>query len=201
MAGERNRRQSKPRTPPDVVREIARLTLVESLGPKAIEGLLEADARYAGRVPSRRTIVNLRRRYLEQDDDGEPWSVLGSEPGEAALLLPIIRTLMRTPFRRRPLSRQLASAILAIRDAAPDLAPWSAYNLAVFALTGSSGPDVDAYLAFAPWRGERELARYVELYQGGAVGEFLNPNYEDPDELYRAAMAAREEEVHDGEQR
>ena len=68
-------------------------------------------------------------------------------------------------------------------------------------MTGSSGPDVDAYLAFAPWRGERELARYVELYEGGAVGEFFNLNYEDPDELYRAAMAAREEEVHDDEQR
>ena len=192
IQSQRNRGKRRPHTPPDVRQEIARMTLVDGLGPSDIFRLLSDDARFSDRVPSLKTINNHRRRLRSPDPD-QPWSVFDAEPGEAELVLPVLRKLQNLPSRPgflMPL--EIAHALIAIRRAAPDVPAWSAYHLAVFAVAGLSLQSVHAYLAFAPWRSDENAQAYMGLQAPGVELVF---EYEDPDEAYAAEMAQREREA------
>lgn len=205
-AARRNVRKRPFKTAADIEREVVRLSWPPfEFGPDAIANALATDPVFADRqLPTVRTIVNIRKRHRPADP-ADPWTSLGADPGDAELVLPVLRALIRrsTLLGQRPwLDRAQAEAIVAIRRAAPDLDPWSVYNLTVFILSGVvDAADVDAYLAFGSWRDETAAEQYGNAYRDGVIGQALNLNYEDPDEVYLAEMNRRAQEARDDEQR
>jgi hypothetical protein len=99
----------------------------------------------------------------------EPWTFVDSDPDDAALILPALRAWIEwSQGRYGPISKPQAEWIVRIRRAAPDIPPGEAAIRA-------QGParDLEAYLAWAPWRGPDHAAAYVDAFRRGWITTFV----------------------------
>lgn len=152
------------------MRDVARKLFVEQgLTPAAIDEELlrrfpEADP------PSRRTIESWVATF--RTEGGEPWTLtLGTEE-TAELVLPVLQAIVEhSEGRVRTIGVEAARWVVAVRRAVPDLDPWDAYLVArqYLAAAGTSTTELDLLLAYAPWRGASEAARYGRAITRGLV--------------------------------
>jgi hypothetical protein len=140
------------RTDPNVLQRIRELSSDGYTGP-AIERMLTADAEYADRTPSLRTIQDVMR---EQPVTSEWWSVAEATPEEAALVLPVLADRIThlaemegVSIRKLGtvrLAKDLAGWIAKVRAIEPSIPPRDAYRLA-WRYWLNPTPDLDQDLA------------------------------------------------------
>jgi hypothetical protein len=134
-----------------------RLIAIEHPDWSAPQVLKELDSRLKPADVSLRQVQRFLREFSQPDASG-PWSWAEGEPEDAALVLPVIRSLIEDEWAptRWP-TVAVASWIVRIHRAFPDdeLAadPALVYALAALANRGGEHLEtVQTYLAFTPWR-------------------------------------------------
>jgi len=158
------RRRGRPHIPDEIQVEIERLAYLEV--PSAeIEKRLKQKFGEAV-APSLRTIQRLVAK-LTPTDPSSPWSLADAEGDDAELILPVLASVIeKTEGERQHLTRAEADWIERIRRAAPDLPPtvelfWLARDYILRTEREESTADIDAFLAFAPWRLGEPRQRYL----------------------------------------
>jgi hypothetical protein len=162
------------RIDPDIEAEIRKLVL-EGWTPPQIERHLSSKEDFADRVPDIRTIRRRVAWYWPEDSRGDtsgPWTWADADGEEAALVLPVLGAVLdHTQGRIAGFTKNQARWVLKVRRAAPDLDPWyvwrvaAAYQLAVQKGTEADRDSLDALLAFAPWRSQEAMDRFVRWAQ------------------------------------
>ena len=137
--------------------------------PDIHEALVERFT--AGRAPKLRTV---QRWVAQKSDPSGAWRFADADAEDAALLLPVLAALIsETRGRRKELSNAEAERVAKICGAAPGVDPWYAYVLARLYMlreqANMASPDIDAYLAYAPWRGKQEADAYGQALEEGWV--------------------------------
>jgi hypothetical protein len=128
-----------------------------------------------GRAPDPRTVRRIVAEFrAESDDESAPWS-----PDSADILACIVPVIERTGGLVRWFSTEQARLLARIRRVAPDLECYSAYILARHYQSrlarGASVAKLDAWLAFAPWRGAVERDRYDRAVEAGWIERYGSP--------------------------
>lgn len=95
--------------------------------------------------------------------------------------MPCLAEIIESSEGQRPyVTIDEARAIAQIRGLAPDIDLWSVFYYGRLVVFAGSDPDVlrrlDAVLAFAPWRGDKERARLVKAEK---VGWLPGPKWKD----------------------
>jgi hypothetical protein len=164
--------------PLDIEQQITTYGL-RGVGAVAIEEYLNNDARYAGRVPTLRTIQR-RVKEIRPPDPSGPWSFSDADVDEARLVLPILAAAI-LDGEGQGITRGEAALIAQIAEACPDLAEQSALNVLYLARLYQARSankertnDLDAYLAFAAWRGDEEYATWRYAIDQGWIDDALN---------------------------
>ena len=135
-------------------------------GPRHIWDELNTRAargEIAGTVPTLRSIQRLVSEWTPLEDT-DPWRLEHADGADAALILPVLRAVIaRTQGRVLSLTIGEAKWIVRLREAAPDIPPWAAYQLARMYLTNkAAGLDTDALdriIAAAPWGNPHQYRR------------------------------------------
>lgn len=167
-ATERKRRH----VPLEVERAIGNLAL-RGFTPIQIYRHLEEKEEFKGKLPSLRTVQTIVKQNLPRDPS-EPWSLADSKRGDVPSVLETLAAVIeQTEGRITSLSVAQAEWIARIDSAAPDIDPWDRFLVTVMyqklAETDGSTKDLDAFLAFAPWRGNEALIRYNKAFQSGYI--------------------------------
>lgn len=111
-------------------------------------------------IPSLRAVQAWVKKYRPPDPSG-PWSLRDADGEMAALVLPALAAVITFSRGNHLVTRAEAAMIARIRTACPDVplmpSPWgNAWYLARLYLarenSGDAASDLDALLAFAPWR-------------------------------------------------
>lgn len=106
-------------------------------------------------IPGQRSVQTWVKKYRPADPSG-PWSLRDADPAEAALVLPVLAKVIARSQGKRTISRAEAAMIVRIRTACSDMPEGSAWRLAqlyrVRETNNEPTDDLDAVLAFAPWR-------------------------------------------------
>ncbi|MDA1061658.1 MAG: hypothetical protein O2895_01915 [Chloroflexi bacterium] len=141
--------------------------------PAALRKLAESEGGGSWKVPSLRTVQRIAAR-ARPADPSEPWSIEDSSPEDARVVLDFLAEVIEgTQGRIREVTREEAVWIVRLRCLAPPLS--FAETLLLSALyrerrgAGKPTDDLDAYLAFAPWRGRGEAASYYRAFLGGVI--------------------------------
>jgi hypothetical protein len=124
-------------------------------------------------IPSRRTIERDVNEIQPPDPSGL-WSFSPVEGEDATFVLTTLATVIyQTGGRVTRLGNRTADWVQAIHAVVPDLDPWNAFVLArMYEARGERNLDVDdldAWLAFGPWRGPEAASRYGEVVSKGWV--------------------------------
>jgi len=125
-------------------------------------------------IPHERTI---RRRIGATSPSSGPSDLYRPMKDEdAALVLPVLAAvIIETEGRRTNLTVDEAERIAGIRRAANDLALFEVFRLARLYLLHErlekGTQDIDAYLAFAPWRDDEHQKTYLKAIAKGWVSE------------------------------
>ena len=164
----RKRHRASPFGP---MKDVARRLFVEQgLTPAAIEEELLRRYPDAPDFPGKRTIESWVAAF--RTEGGEPWMLtLGTEE-TAELVLPVLQAVVEhSEGRVRTIGIETARWVVAVRRAAADLDPWDAFLVArqYVAAAGASTSGLDWLLAYAPWRGPSEAARYGRAITRGLV--------------------------------
>ena len=116
--------------------------------------------------PSPRTV----RRIVNQELRGnasEPWTLVGSKlspAGNQFVVETLGAVLHRTAGRRSGLTVLEAGWVARVRQLAPQLSPWDAYRVAsLYAMRKDRDEptdDLDALLAYSPWRSSEHAYKY-----------------------------------------
>ena len=109
---------------------------------------------------SAKTRKRLRKRISDIEATGE----------DAALILPVLAELIEASGGRlKVISNAKAKWIVRLRHVAGDLPPWTIYEIAhTYMLRHErqdSTDDLNAFLAFAPWRSEENAKRFNSAVQ------------------------------------
>jgi hypothetical protein len=172
----------RPTTDPEVLNEIAQLA-TSGYSPSDIHRMIQTNPRFGGpySVPALRTVQEHVRRLQVHDTSGT-WSLTSVDPTTAGLVLDALATIIEsTEGRVHAITNAEAQWVVTIRQARPDVSPWTAFVLARSATRrearGESLDVLTLYLALAPWRGSDETreearARYFAL-TGEAGMDFL----------------------------
>ena len=136
-----------------------------------IERVLGAAPGFRDEMPDTRTIQRYVQRVRQGSGPDEPWTRTEMAGDDAILVLDVLTTLVLRIGSPRSITRAQARWLLWVRQAAPDLDPLAAWQVALLYLARerSSAPDyadLDAVLALAPWRSEQARSTYLE-----ALGE------------------------------
>lgn len=174
-------------TPVEIRREVHRLVREEGV-TNAAEIYRYLERKFTGTgvpVPSERSIRNLVRELVPPDPSG-PWAPgPDNDPREDALIL---TTLAERP-RRWPdrwagkdwlaITNEHARWLVWLRTGWPDIDPLVALALAAEYRArreaGRETADLDAYLAFAPWRSRDAYQQWDAAIKAGLVQE--PPNF------------------------
>lgn len=162
----------------DVQAAIEDLALNSTWTPSQIERELLKEEQFKNedretgtRLPSLRTIQTIVKEVRQLDLSGR-WELPDADAdGGAALVLDVLAAVIEeTKGRRQYLTKMEAAWVIRIRRAAPDLPPsFDTYRLARLYMTREHwqmpSPDLDALLAFAPWRSEERRQAYVRALQ------------------------------------
>lgn len=148
---------------------------MKGLSPAAIERDLQDRAGKgefpAEWIPSRRTIERDVNEIQPPDPSGL-WAFSPAEGEDATFVLTTLATVIyQTGGRVARLGNRTADWVQAIHAVAPDLDPWNVFVLArMYEARGERNLDVDdldAWLAFGPWRGAEAASRYGEAVSKG----------------------------------
>lgn len=160
-----------------IEKDIEAMVLAHYKPPAIHEELVK---RHKSRAPSLRTVETWYRKLSPPDVTGA-WSF--TEADEPELVLPVLAALIsETRGRRKELTNAEAEWIAKICGAAPGIDPWYAYILARLYMlrkqAGLTSLDIDAYLAYAPWRGEQEAQAYGQALEEGWVSNvpYMSPS-------------------------
>ena len=105
--------------------------LLAGFSPKRTLDRLSGDKRYAGRLPSARTVGYIAAQ-LRPPTDEHTWRLTSAAPEEAALVLPVLAELQRrSEARVFSLTNSTARWVAHIRQIAPSLEPFEAFRFAV----------------------------------------------------------------------
>lgn len=128
---------------------------------------LQADAKFAGRVPVTRTVQRIVRKARLEDTSG-PWSLASADPAEAAAVVPVVAALAVAGIAAT-VTRAEARLIVVIRAASPDLPPLWAWRVARKYLTRQQDSQptasLDLLVALAPWRSDADWQRFLAVAQ------------------------------------
>ena len=128
------------------------------------------EARFGTRAPSLRTVQDVVRG-LRPRDESEPWTLADAEDNSAAWLMEVLASAIeRTNGGRRFLTKEEAQWLGKIHSSARDVPPGLGFELARQYIRretrGEPTYDIDALIAFAPWRSDEHRARYwVQLIE------------------------------------
>ena len=119
------------------------------------------------RIPHIRTIQRIVRENTPQDPSA-PWQLAEASGGDAALVLPVLAAMIEvSEGRLKALSTAKAEWIVKLRRVADDLPLWAIYELTIKYMLRrerhNPTDDLDAFLAFAPWRSKEHNKRYCGL--------------------------------------
>jgi hypothetical protein len=145
---------------------------VDGWTPAQISKELHRQEQFMGRVPEDRTIQR-RVAALQARDASGAWSVADATTRDARLILDTLAAVIEhTAGRVLSLTRSEAAWVARIYHAAPELHPLWRWRLArLYRLREAhheSVADLDAMLAFAPWR-EGAKQRYDKAVRAGWV--------------------------------
>lgn len=125
---------------------------------RAVEEKFESGVR-----PKARTVQDMVREVRSRPRSGA-WQIWDAEPEDAVVVLGALAELMRTSFgRTTKISQEDARWIIRLsRAGVGDLPPGILHDLAIqYQLRGTEDvSDLDALIAFTPWRSERAYERY-----------------------------------------
>ena len=166
------KRKRAPRIDPDVIAAIQMLAL-DGMGAEKVQAMLEDIPRFQGRVPaSVKTIRKYALQVAPPDPSGR-WSPIGRSDASMAVLRALAEIIERTEGRIRSVSVAEAERITRLDRLAPDLIPLDLWGLARVYGTREADEaptdDLDAYLAFGPWRGVEERLRYQAAVDAGWI--------------------------------
>lgn len=135
---------------PDV-RHAVEDELLAGYSPKRTLDRLSGDDRFAGRLPSPRT-VGYMAAQLRAPADTHTWRLTTAAPDEAALVLPVLAELQRrSEARVFSLTSSTAHWVARVRRIAPDLDAFEAFRFAVryqrAEYDGTDTANLDAELA------------------------------------------------------
>lgn len=172
--------------------EIDALTAIGRTPAQVHKELRENEA-FRARLPSLRTIQRLAKASTPEDPSGQ-WSVAAASDDELTAVPPVLAAVIeKTEGTRTAITQAEARHISHIAKAAPDLTPWETYFLArLYVKRGEDGDpvdDLDAFVAFAPWRAPENLLRYESAATKGHVIRVPGPL------LYRAKFDAEPDVV------
>lgn len=154
----RTKRTRGPRTSPDVRDAIEQLAAAGNSNAD-IQLLLDRDERFKGRVPVSLVTVGRIARAARQRD-AQPFSLLTFDADDARLVLPVLAHLRTVTDAPWALTQDVARWIVRVRKAAPDVAPYTAFQFAIRYLSAQTRPvemsarmppisDLDTALAIA----------------------------------------------------
>ena len=173
------RRKRRRNFPLEVLEEIAHLA-EKGVNAAQITRRLELDARFAdGRLPAERTVQDIVRGLAAPRDESGRWTFNEADPDDAALILPVLAAVIQeTEGRRTYFTRAQAEFIGRIRRLAPELDGFRVYRLArlylFFEARGEPARDVEAFLAFAPWRSEEQREAYQRALENEWIPEITS---------------------------
>jgi hypothetical protein len=147
--------------------------ILRELEEEVRSGSLTAD-----RVPGIRTIERWVKDTQPKDSSGR-WRLSVVDAEDASFLLTVRAAVISgTDGRVRELTVATVGWLRAIHAVAPDLEPWSAHRLARSYLSRieqeQDTGDLDAWLAFGPWRGMEAAAAYERAVREGWVDHRLS---------------------------
>lgn len=157
----------------DVELEIRRLVDKE-LSPSQIFQKLDSQPEFRDKVPSLRTIER-RVSELRPRDPSDRWDWQQEVVEDTRAVLDVLQAVIeRTEGRKYALTNREAQFVERVLKAAPGLNPWAVYLVARYILTTEINvrvrarrapnegdmAEVDAFLAYQPWKSERHLERY-----------------------------------------
>ena len=130
-------------------------------GPQIYEAVTDV---YGKLAISLKTVQNIIRQL---PDLGEPWRFAQFDADDAALLLPVVAAVDYKSRGARQVSFGEAEWVCRVLKAVPDMPPYAAFQVAGFYFRRAEigryeNPDLDALLAYAPWRNEAAWAQYNE---------------------------------------
>ncbi|CAN5246616.1 hypothetical protein BH23CHL1_BH23CHL1_13500 [soil metagenome] len=154
----------------DVQDAIETLAIDTDWGPTQIQRHLEAKPEFAGRLPKIRTFQDVVKE-VRSADPTETWSVHDSNPETANLVLETIAVMMvQTGGSVRNVTKGLAEWIVKVGTICPKMSYPNVYRMAwlynVRIINKESTTDLDAYLAFKPWKDAGHQVAYTR-----AIGE------------------------------
>jgi hypothetical protein len=140
---------------------------------RELDGMERSESFTADRVPGIRTIERWVKAIQPKDPSGR-WRLSVVDAEDAAFLLAVRAAVISgTEGRVRELTVTTVGWLRAIHAVAPDLEPWSAHRLARSYLSRIERErdtgDLDAWLAFGPWRGKEAAASYERAVREGWV--------------------------------
>lgn len=127
-------------------------------------------------LPTLRTVERIVNDVRPRDTSA-PWSLADSDADNVPAVLETLAAVIEfTEGRVTHLTRAQATWIARIRRAAPDLALWRVYLVAMMYQKeeekNADASGLDAYLAFAPWRSREDALRYQKAFQAGYIRDY-----------------------------
>ncbi len=160
------------------------------MSPRRVAALLQDEfpKEYAaGRVPTYRTLYDMRRDLQPAEEEHGLWSLSDGDPEEARLALPVMRELNRTGHGLLGwnLPRELVRWIAVVRTADPEIPLVESFYLALRYLQAKHGigdpQEADRWLVMQLWRNrpprltlnEKVAAVFAAAQQAADTGEEL----------------------------
>ena len=158
----------------DVEDEIVTLAS-DAYAPKQIEGLLRNDPAFDARVPHLRTIQRIVKDAREPDTSAE-WQLEMAPDAAPAVVIDVLTELViQTDGRVSSLTVAEAKWVTALRNLAPDIPALETFRLARLYMSRRranrpTSNDLDAFLAFAPWRNAEQALAHQSSVDAGKIG-------------------------------
>jgi hypothetical protein len=143
--------------------------------PAVINRLAKQEGWPNWKLPSLRTIQRISKK-AGPSNPSEPWRIEDSPAPEARLLLDFVAEVTtQTQGRVSRLSSREAPWIARLLQLGPPM-EWAntlmlARHYAELRESGRSTAELDAFLAFAPWRDEDHLRTFIDALDNGWLGE------------------------------
>lgn len=158
--------RKRRRIDPGVEQQIHECYRLGERDPRRVWALVNKNG-----VPSLKTVQRILRE--DMPDLGDPWSLDPDDPVPPALLEVLALLVQQSRGKRRSLTRREVRWLRAVHAAAPDLPPWTMFELAheyMLAEDQEGGADgLDAILAFAPWRDTEHCEAFLKVVNEGWV--------------------------------
>jgi hypothetical protein len=146
--------------------------------PRQVYGALMHMERFAGRVPSLKTITR-RAKQRRPPAVAERWSLSEADPEEVPVVLSVFAAMAKRDrvWQCQFVTREQAQVLVRIQAVVPDLDPWVAYQVADGYVSrrrrGLQTLGLELGLAFAPWRSEASATELRRVLDAGFVSSTL----------------------------